>query len=81
MPNRKSLKTLAEEYVRSRADRTRPVSIGTALHEIRAFTSAAKYTDDEIVMIVAEKLIEHGHAIDFDVSASGAKWRDPLNSD
>lgn len=64
-----SIEMLADDYTRSRQQRTQPISIVAAIRAIRTY-APTELSDRELADIIAESAVRHGHVIDFDGSLS-----------
>lgn len=65
----RSIEMLADDYAKSRQQRTRPISIVAAIRAIRTY-APNELSDRELTDIIAESAMRHGHVIDFDGSAA-----------
>lgn len=70
--NTRSIENLADHYPGSRAHRTRAVSVSAAIRAIRMVAPDVKYSDQELVKIIAAAAVRYGHAVEFDYSGSNS---------
>lgn len=64
----RTIEVLADEYAVSRKDRTKPISMAAAIRAVRIIQPASSLSESEIAEIIAAKMVEHGHSIEFDAT-------------
>lgn len=63
----RTVESLAESYARSRTERLRPVSMAHALRTFRAAFPDCDWPDGRLINLLAAKVVDRGHAVEFDV--------------